>query len=285
MTRHRARIMLVVALAIASGCASAPTIPPGRPGEYVQDETSQAYFEGVMRRCVALAFTAQMRVRGSVEGHLLDRRVELSADRVSGSLRLESVEPTRAPFTFTVKDTFRPEGDPGWTLVSPQGKWVVRGDDSRAAIETIVSVPLSADEFLWVMTGCSPNMSGHLLIGQRFGPTLMKVSLQDARPLDVELRRENITSPWTLYAMSRSVPSRMLVWRMEVDERVSGIHQQFRIVSRQSSGAESAAFDVRVSLTRIAVNPRLGPDTFSPTIPAAARVVPLETVRRGTFEH
>jgi hypothetical protein len=72
---------------------------------------------------------------------------------------------------------------------------------------------------------------------------------------------------------------------MEVGERVSGIHQQFRIVSRQSSGAESAAFDVRVSLTHIAVNPRLGPDTFSPTIPTAARVVPLETVRRDTFEH
>ena len=287
MNRRLASVTFAVALLIVSGCASTPpTIPPGRVGEYVQNGNGvgEAYFEGVMRRCVAIAFTAHMHLRGVVEGQRLDRRVRLSADRVAGSLRLESLESKQPPFTFVVKDTFQRQTDVDWTLFSTEGNWVVRGEDSRAAIETIVGIPAPADEFLWMMTGCSPNLSGHLLIGQRFGPTLMKVSLEDVRPLDVELRRVSVASPWTLYAMSRSVPGRMRLWRLEVGHRVSGIHQEFRIVSRQSNGADGAAFDVRVSLSHIEINPRLDRETFSLAVPGAARVVSLETVRRDTFK-
>jgi hypothetical protein len=236
-----------------------------------------------MRHCVATAFTAQMLARGSVDGHLHNRRVWLSADRVSGSLRLESIESKQPLFTFIVKDAFRRQADIGWTLFSAQGDWVVRGEDSREVIETIAGLPLSAEEFLWIMTGCSPNLSGNLT-AQRFGPTLMKISVDDAPPLDVELHRKNAASPWTLYAMSRTIPGRRFVWRVELDERVGGVHRRIRVVSRQSNSDEGAAFDLRLSLSDIHVNPRLSPDTFSPAVPTSARVVSLETLRQDTFK-
>ena len=284
MTRRVASIALAVALPIVSACASAPAIPPGGVGDYVQEGIAEAYFEGVMRHCVATAFTAQMLARGSVDGHRLNRRVWLSADRVSGSLRLESIEPKQPLFTFFVKDVFRRQADIGWTLFSPQGNWVARGEDSREVIETIVGLPLSAEEFLWTMTGCSPNLSGSLLTAQRFGTTVMKISVGGVPPLEVELQRKNDVSPWTLYAMSRTIPGRTFVWRVELDDHVGGVHQRIRGVSRQSSGDEGAAFDVRLSLSHLHVNPRLSPDTFSPAVPTSARVMSLETLRQDTFK-
>jgi hypothetical protein len=197
----------------------------------VQENVAEAYFEGVMRHCVATTFNAQMLARGSVDGHPLSRRVSLSADRVSGSLRFESTESKQPLFTFIVKDVFRRHAEIGWTLFSLRGNSVVRGEDSREVIETILGLPLSAEELLWTMTGCSPNLTGQF-IGQRFGPTLMKISVDDARPLDVELHKKNAAAPRTLYAMSRNIRGRTSEWRAEPDERVGGVHLRIRVASR-----------------------------------------------------
>jgi hypothetical protein len=184
--------------------------------------------------------TAEVSVRGESNGHRVGGRLWVGTDLSTGSLRLESIQ-TPPFFVFIANNAFKGQNDTSdvdGTLLLPRGNWVVQRETSRTLLQAIIGLPLSAQEFLWAFSGC-PSWSGSIS-GQRFGPTLMGVLVGDVLPVESFLRRKDVRSPWTLFAIGRNIAGRTLRWRAEFDNRLRGLFRTIRIVTRAVDFAHAA---------------------------------------------
>jgi hypothetical protein len=269
------------------GAACAPMKMPD-VGEDEVNDLGSAYGEAVMVPC-GLPFgegrpvmTAELSVQGAANGKRFRGRVWVGTDLSSGSLRLESVGVEPPLFVFIANHPPYKEqhdtSDVDGSLFLPHGNGVVRRESSRALVETILGLPLSASEFMAALIGC-PRWSGSLY-ARRFGDTFMKVVLGETLAVEMFVRRKDSRSPWTLVAMSRNVAGRTLRWRAEYGSRPNGLSRTVRIISQDWNGETGRVFDIRLSLSRIQIGPALGPETFSPAVPASAEAINLEGFRQ-----
>ena len=223
--------------------------------------------------------TASVLVRGTSAGRPVWGRVWIGVDHSTRSLRVESAAP--AQFILTAERALLAADDTSdgaATLYLPPQHRVVQRASSRALLDAVLGLPLPAHEFVWAFTGCQ-NITGN--IDERaFGPNLARVSMGNALPLDVFLRRANPQTSWTVFAMSRASQTQAFRWWAEYRRNPEKVLQSVRIVSEEPHGAIGRLFDLDLTLSRIQYAPLVGPEVFTPVRPSTARPVPLETWQR-----
>jgi hypothetical protein len=282
-TLSAAVIVGMAAVLVCSACA--PLTLPAGPGEDAEDAMFAAYLEAVERFCFfpsmdsRATFTAEVSVRGTSNGRPVRGRVWVGVDPRYRSLRLESAEDVPPQFILTSEHALPAAsgGSAVATLLFPREQLIVHRESSRALLEAVLGLPLSAPEFVSAFTGCQ-SLGGYG-DAKTFGQNVMRMSIGTAPHGELFLRRHDPQSPWTLFAMTGEVEGRTLRWRAEYDRRPEHLSRAVRIVSQERS-VTGRLFDLHLSLSRIQIAPLVGSEIFTPTVPASARHVSLETVQR-----
>ena len=196
MRLHRARvarsILAIVFLIVWGACATVPKALPEAFGEDAANDVGEAYGRGVLEPCQIPVITASVSVRGSWNDNRLRGRLWVGVHTGTGSLRIESLQAAGPSYVFVAPDALHAPNEFVGTLFIPRRNLVVERESSRAVLEAMLGLPLSAREFVWAITGC-PNLSGGL-DGKRFGTTMMKIVVEahgDDHKLELFLRREN----------------------------------------------------------------------------------------------
>jgi hypothetical protein len=231
-------------------------------------EASFVYFDASRRPCALEPLTAQARIRGTIAGRRLDGRFSFAASTLR--LRLESVGRMPRDFVFTSeegKETFVYQG--AYRLV---GK-------SADLIETILGLPLKAEDMRRVLTAC-PRISGSLPGGERFDERWFKVRL-DANPsYDLFILRDADGLGWSIRSLVSTFEGSTRRWRAEFDRDSAGLPRSVRIVSAEWNDALGEQFDVRITFTDVRPNALLGPETFRVSTPAPFPTADVDGLRR-----
>jgi hypothetical protein len=281
-------LLVAATLVFAVSCARTRTPAASGPATVARDQEEidrefLEYSEAMTRDCNGpdvgsrSVVTALATVRGTVKGQSVSGRVWIGADYQNRSLRVES---EAAPgFVLTVERPVLQEEmtDGEGTLYLPGQQRIVRRANTRALLETVLGVPLSADEFVAVFTGCS-RLSGDLDVSTR-GTSEVRIPIGHTG--DVFLRRASPRSRWTLFAIGHEAQGGAFRWRAEYRRERNDVLRSIRIFSEEANRAPGRLFDLRLSLTRIQFAPLLVADTFSPTVPSETRSVSMEMVQQG----
>jgi hypothetical protein len=267
MSTIRAFSMTAAAFVLAS-CASKTTYVPTLPGTFVDGkDASFVYFDASRRPCALEPLTAQARIRGTIARRPLDGRFSFAAS--VQRLRLESVGRTPRDFVFTSeegKETFVYQG--AYRLV---GK-------SADLIETILGLPLKAEDMRRVLTAC-PRISG-ALSGERFDERWFKVHLQADPPYDLYMQRDADGLGWSIPTLVSTFEGGTHRWRAEYERDSAGLPRSVRIVSAEWNDVLGDRFDVRITFSDVRVNALLGPETFQVSIPAPFPTADVDGFRK-----
>jgi hypothetical protein len=269
---RRLRYMLLAFGVAVSGFACAPRIrlPTGLGVLPSDDQVGPAaYFEDGSSRCGdAQTMTAEIAFRGSVDGHRLHTRLWVGT-RFPALARIESIQSSGPPFFV-----FTADGDQAM-LYLPRDRRVVRGEPPSVLAEAIVGIPLTSVDLEGLLIGC-PRISGSFDT-RMFGDRWMRVALDDD---ELFYRRTDSNKPWLLTAMVRHVRGHSLRWRVEYAGYREHFPRSIRLASVDWNGQVGRSFDVHLSLHRIQINPRLGPDLLNVQVPASAQSTTLDELRR-----
>jgi hypothetical protein len=130
-----------------------------------------------------------------------------------------------------------------------------------------------------VLTGC-PVITDGLKI-ERFDDATGKiVGKSGDAAIEVFIRRDRIASPWTVFAMTGSVPGRPFGWRADLGRRTHGVLESVRLTSLEWDARAGRRYDLTFSFDRIQT-PALGAgaDLFSLPVPKAAEPMAIDVVR------
>jgi hypothetical protein len=250
-----------VCLLIASGCAAHRFVPPTGPGEPAPEFAQQ--FEEATKACRDVrSLTADASLSGRVAGQRVRATLQIGlAD--PNALRLEAVAPFGAPIFVLAA-----QHGTG-TLLLPRDRAVLRDTPADAMIDAIAGIKLTPDELRAVATGCvspAPSATG----GRRYPGDLTAITLKDGAMAFV---RSVSGSPRIL---SASRPGLIV----EYVEYANGLPR--KIVLRRDAPGEgpSAGAELSLTLSQIELNTTLGPRAFVVDVPADARAITLEELRK-----
>jgi len=210
--------------------------------------------------------TAEITVRGSVRGRGL--RARLQAGLASpASARLEAVAPFGQPlFIFVARNNDA-------TLLLPRDGRVLEHGRPEAVLEAVAAVPLDAAALRVVLTGCAgaPDLARARQIGDDW-------RVVPDGPRELYLHRQARGAPWRLLAAVNREAD-VATWRAEYRDfgtagAVNGLPQTVRLASVGSN-----QFDLRLTLSQIAVNETLDGRAFSVQVPADAVPITLTELR------
>lgn len=281
-------VLLVLCVFAVSECAKAPPRLPSSGVEVVglHEDRFQSSFLDLEMACQSLTVTARARVRGSIDRRRIDTFLWVGVDASfrSGNngtgprMRLESIDRDASRFALLAGYTPGFGGKDDATVLLSNGRWVVRGR-SRELVELVLGLPLSAPELQSVLTGC-PVITGDLKIESFDEATGKIVSQSGDAAIEVFIRRDRIASPWTMFAMTGSVPGRPIGWRADPGERAHGVLESVRLTSLEWNARPGRRFDLTVSFDRIQT-PALGTgaNLFSLPIPEAAETIAIDAVQ------
>jgi len=216
------------------------------------------------RACRAVSsITAEIACSGSIGGRRF--RVRLTAGFAPpASARLEAAAPFGAPLFILVAT-----GDDA-TLLLPHDGRVLEHGRPAAVLEALAGLPLDAAELRRALVGCpsSPDVAS------------AKQMDDDWRLLadgsnQIYFRRDRKASAWRLVATVHR-PSSGAGWRAEYKDFENGLPRSVRFV-----GSAADSFDVRLSLSQVETNARLGPNVFQVQIPSDANPITLDELRRA----
>jgi len=244
------------ALLLASGCAAHRFSPPTGPGEPAPEFAQQ--FEEATKTCRDVrALTADVSLSGRVSGQKVRGKLQIGlAD--PNALRLEAIAPFGAPVFILAA-----QNGTG-TLLLPRDKAVLRETPADAIIDALAGIKLTPDELRAVATGCvspAPSATG----GRRYPGDLTAITLKDGaeafvRPVNgapriVSARRPGLIVEYE--AFERGLP-RTIILR-----------------------ADSGNAELSLTLSRIELNPALGPQAFTVDVPAEAHPTTLDELRKS----
>jgi hypothetical protein len=263
------RALSITATAVVfASCAPKTTHVPTRPGTFVDGkEASFVYFEASRRPCSFEPLTAQARIRGTIAGRPIDGRFSFAAATLR--LRLESVGRTPRDFVFTSEE--------GKETFVYQGAYRLLGT-SPDLIETILGLPLKAEDMRRVLTGC-PRISGSLS-GERFDERRFKVRLEDKPAYDVYMLRDANGLDWNIQTIVTTVEGSTHRWRAEFERDSARRPRSVRIVSAEWNDVLGDRFDVRITFSDVRVNALLEPETFRVSIPAPFPTADVDGLRK-----
>lgn len=194
--------------------------------------------------------------RQKLRGHVLAGIA--APDRI----RLEAAAPFGPPLFILVAD------GKATTLLLPRDNRVLRGESPSAILEALVGLALGPEDLLAVLTGCvtpDPRPTA----GRLFPRNWARVDLAGAAA--AYLQRDAGTG-WFVRAASR--PPLNVFY--EPDGQ--GSRPAVRLVS---SVLDGPATDLRIALSQVAVNPKLGPEVFGVKVPGDAAPITLAELREA----
>ena len=203
------------------------------------------------------SLTADAALTGKVSGQRVRGRLQIGlAD--PNALRLEAVAPFGAPMFILAAQ--KGSG----TLLMPRDKTVLRDTPADAIIDAIAGIKLSPDELRAVATGCvspAPSAMG----GRRYPGEVTAIELKDHAT--AYLRNEKGTV--------RIVSARRPGLIVEYQEYANNLPR--RIVLRNDNDAA----ELQLTLSQIELNTTLGPQAFTVDVPADAKSITLDELRRN----
>jgi hypothetical protein len=252
---------------ISASCGAALMKLPSGPGTPAPDAAAALTEATAACRAVS-TITAEIGVSGSVGGRGL--RARLTAGLASpASVRLEAVAPFGQPLFFFVA-----RGNDA-TLLLPRDGRVLEHGRSDAVLEAIAAVPLDPATLRMVLTGCASAAD----------PTRARQIGDDWRvvpdgPREVYLHRDARGAPWRAVAavnLEADVPT----WRAEYRDfsspgAVNGLPRTVRL-----SSVGSNRFDLRLTLSQVAINDALDDSVFTLQIPRDAVPITLVELRNS----
>jgi len=273
------RGLVVAVIVMVSGCASVHVAPVQTAAPVGAESPIDSYGRAVLVPCnTAPRMTAEVSIRGQLRGARFRGRFWVGTDLFTGSLRLESGQASPPSFVYVASNTFAASGQVNGTLFLPRHNAFVTPESSRVVLETVLGVPLSPEEVLWVITGCPFGFGG--LEPRQMRSNVVKVSLFGSHsPLELWIQKDRSSSQWAVREMTGAIPNEPLRWRAMFGERVSHIVREVRLVSEEWNGV-GGVFDLRLSLHRVQINPTLDRHTFAPALREPLSPVSLDSVRR-----
>jgi len=212
------------------------------------------------------AWTAEIGVSGSLDGQRVRGRLIAGVARPA-SARLEAAAPFGAPlFIFVAR------GDEA-TLLLPRDDRKIEHGKPGEVLDAVAGVPLDAATLRAALTGCTigpgrvpesaPDAAGARAIGSEW-------RLVRDGDGDVYLRRAAPTGVWRLVATVR--PD----WRADYDDFQGDLPRTIRLTS-----TDRHHFDLRLALSQVDINPSLGADAFTVTVPRSATPITLDELRHS----
>jgi len=246
---------------LSAACGAKLMKLPSGPGTPASD-AADALAEATAACRAVSSITAQVGVSGSVGGSRL--RGTLLAGVASGpppAARLEALAPAGQPiflFVTTADDA---------TLLMPRDNRVLEHGRAAAVLEAVAGVPLDATGLRDALTGCTP---GAAAAGRQFGTDWRVVT---AGSVEAYLRRTP-QATWQLVAAVHHADGGE--WRAEYSDPAAGLPRTVHLVS-----ADGKRFDLRLALSQVELNARLGADVFRVQVPRDADPITIDELRRG----
>jgi outer membrane lipoprotein-sorting protein len=250
-----------MAAASCAACAGPLVKLPSGPGSSAADATEALTDATAACRAVS-TLSAEVGVSGSVGGRRL-RGSLLVGVAPPASARIEAVAPAGQPIFIFVAT-----GDDA-TLLLPRDNRVLQHGRPDAVLGAVAGPPLDAQELRETLTGCPPLAPG--ANGRQLGAAWRVVTVGST---DVYLRR-NAAARWELVAAIHRASSHD-AWRAEYADFDAGVPRAIRL-----SSADGKRFDLRLKLSQVETNARLGAEVFRVQIPADAAPITLDELRRS----
>lgn len=228
-----------------------------------------------MRRCRAItSLSAEMGVSGTAGGQRLRGRVLVGLASPASAL-LDAAAPFGASlFLYAAHDGRA-------TLLLPRDRRVLADGDPAAVLEAITGVPLGPADLRHALTACVVAGGDMVTNGRGFGADWRAVTVGDA---EVYLRR--LASGWRVTAILHSPASSPSAtgkseagpqeWRADYTDFSGDLPRSVRL-----STTDARRFNLRLALSQVEINPVLGREVFTVTIPAGVEAITLDELRRS----
>ena len=251
-----------LAALLTASCGGPLVKLPAGPGVPATDAAG-ALREATMACRAVSTFTSEISVGGSVGGRRVRGRL-LAGLAVPASVRLEAVAPLGQPLFFFVAR------DEKTTVLLPRENRVIEHGASADVLDAVAGVPLGAADLRIALTACTAASDSSS--ARQLGDNWRVVS---NGPSEIYLYRDAHAKPWRLVAAVRRDAGHAS-WRAEYRDFVEGLPRTVRLAS-----VDEARFDLRLTLSQVAVNEPLDAAAFTLRIPAGARPITLDELKRS----
>jgi hypothetical protein len=258
MTRAPFAALLVALVTASCGppllkLPAAPGTPAGDAGQALAAATATC------RDVSSLA--AEAAVTGSIGRQRVRARLAVGL-AAPASARLEAFAVGQRLFTLAAV------GDLA-TLLLEQDQRVLEHASAEAVMEALTGLPLGTIDLRLTLTGCADVPAS--AEGRQVGPEWRIVAHGAA---SYYLQRRGAAAPWQIVAVVHRGST--FEWRAEYGAFMNGLPSEIRL--RDATGNR---VDLRLQLSQVDRNPRLGPEAFQVTIPRAAERMTIDDLRRA----
>jgi len=248
----------------AAACGPSLMKLPGGAGSPASDAVD-AFIDATAECTAVSSMSAEIAVAGSVGGRRLHARL-LAGIAVPASARLEAVAPAGQPLFILVAN-----GEDA-TLLFPRDERVLEHGRPATVLEAIAGVPLDPIDLRATLTGCALPAPED---GRRLGADWRAVT---AGSTEVYLRRDRRDSRWHLVASLHHASAGTREWRAEYGDFEGGLPRSVHLTS-----APDNRFDLRLTLSQVVLNARLGPEVFRVDVPPGIERMTLDDLKRGAW--